>query len=443
MDIQEMMHRLLATINANQAKADADRKADQEDQEQMNANNKRMLAEIMEKMDANQAKADADRKTDKEPILAEKKADRKAYREETRAETEAIQARTEAMREERMKANMDACMADIKDNREETMACQETMEVRLEEGPASEDMTPEVAREQKVPVEDAVVMRRDQRHLATQRRQKKEEKLTEMVETTHQECEEPTSADIKVCHGATEARVEGEEEPASEEMKLEVAHEEVPREDTAVMPVRGLRKQRRGRKQAAGRREEPKKLNRGICKSQEKLAAACRKVSRRATVAWRRRNILRKILTHGFCGLRKEVTAAGVRITRCAGHRRKGQTRSTVERANQRVGWLRKKLQSRHENGNATKDLGGKWPLYPEKRKTTGIDIGGWSSGQLSPLGRRGPTYKTLKKTLELQFAKQADEMSSGLQTSKHWTVWRGRPPQNKRRNSIRVRVAR
>jgi hypothetical protein len=25
--------------------------------------------------------------------------------------------------------------------------------------------------------------------------------------------------------------------------------------------------------------------------------------------------------------------------------------------------------------------------------KTTGIGIGGWSLGQLSPLGRRGPTY--------------------------------------------------
>jgi hypothetical protein len=62
------------------------------------------------------------------------------------------------------------------------------------------------------------------------------------------------------CQEKMEARLE-EEKPASMEMKPEVAQEEVPREDTAVMPVRGLRKQRRGRKQAAGRREEPKKLN--------------------------------------------------------------------------------------------------------------------------------------------------------------------------------------
>jgi hypothetical protein len=281
--------------------------------------------------------------------LEEMKADSKAWREEIRAETEATRARTKAMREERIKANMDACMADRKNDRqettacqdameanlenvepnpglkeavverqetsneeiaitsnslcacrEETMACQETMEARLEkEEPTSVEMKPEVAHEE-VPLEDAVVM---------PVREPKEEELTEMAETTHRECEEPISADMKecqemtVCHEATEADIEKMkpidraivileqmitmtktneekiatmdlkgnpeemecEEPASVEMKPEVAQQGVPREDAAVMPVRGLRKQRRGRKQAAGRREEPKKLNRGIC----------------------------------------------------------------------------------------------------------------------------------------------------------------------------------
>jgi hypothetical protein len=62
------------------------------------------------------------------------------------------------MRKEGMKANMDACMADIKDNREEMMACQEKTEARLQEEPASEDMTLEVAHEQEVLREDAAVM---------------------------------------------------------------------------------------------------------------------------------------------------------------------------------------------------------------------------------------------------------------------------------------------
>jgi hypothetical protein len=124
-----------------------------------------------------------------------------------------------------------------------------------------------------------------------------------------------------------------------------------------------------------------------------------RKMPRHATVAWRKRHI-----------------------------------RSTVERATQRVGRLRKNLQSRQQSGKVTKNLGGKRPIYPEKRKTTGIDIGGWSSGQLSPLRRRGPISKILKKTLELESVKQAKGMPSGLQRSKHWTLWRGRPPQKRKK---------
>jgi hypothetical protein len=109
-------------------------------------------------------------------------------------------------------------------------------------------------------------------------------------------------------------------------------HQAIPKKDAAVMPVGRLRKRRRDRKQAAGRHGEPKELNRGICGSRKKLTAACRKVFRRATVAWRKINVFRKILTHGNCGLRKAVTAAGMKITRCAGHRRKGQNKDDVER---------------------------------------------------------------------------------------------------------------
>jgi hypothetical protein len=96
-------------------------------------------------------------------------------------------------------------------------------------------------------------------------------------------CQETT-----VCHEATEADIEKIEPVAK--------HQEVHREGATVMPVGELTKQRRGRKQAAGRREEPEKLNRGICGSREKLAAACRKVYRRATVAWRKMEHFKKIL---------------------------------------------------------------------------------------------------------------------------------------------------
>jgi hypothetical protein len=91
-EMMEMMKDMLAETKAN-SKADKDEmmkkmKANRRaDMEEMNANNRRMLA----KMDD----------------------DSKVWREEIRAETEAIKAKTKAMREERMKANMDACMADI------------------------------------------------------------------------------------------------------------------------------------------------------------------------------------------------------------------------------------------------------------------------------------------------------------------------------------------
>jgi hypothetical protein len=49
---------------------------------------------------------------------------------------------------------------------------------------------------------------------------------------------------------------------------------------------------------------------------------------RRARVAWRKRNIFRKYATQRNCGPRKEVTATGMKITRCAGHRSMGQNKN-------------------------------------------------------------------------------------------------------------------
>jgi hypothetical protein len=89
--------------------------------------------------------------------------------------------------QERMNAGHKEMMAWLKDlniNGEETTACQEKTETRLQGEPASVDMTPEVAHEQDVSQEDAVVVpvgeprkrRRDQQHLAAQRRHKEEER---------------------------------------------------------------------------------------------------------------------------------------------------------------------------------------------------------------------------------------------------------------------------
>jgi hypothetical protein len=108
----------------------------------------------------------------------------------------------------------------------------------------------------------------------------------------------------------TNAKLKELMEPSPEMMQSIGVHREVPREEAAVIPVRGRKWRHRGRKQAAGRHGEPKELTRGDHGSGKKLAAACRKASRRATVAWLKRNVFRKSWTHGDCGSRKEVTAA-------------------------------------------------------------------------------------------------------------------------------------
>jgi hypothetical protein len=103
-------------------------------------------------------------------------------------------------------------------------------------------------------------------------------------------------------------------EPDPGMMQSIAEHQVARKEDAVVKPVKGL-KRHRGRKPAAGPRGEPKEMTREDCGSGRKLAAACRKVSGCATVEWRKRNLLRKIGTHESCGPRKELSAAGIRMT--------------------------------------------------------------------------------------------------------------------------------
>jgi hypothetical protein len=78
----------------------------------------------------------------------------------------------------------------------------------------------------------------------------------------------------------------------------------------------------------------------------------------------------------------------------------------------------------RQPTWKTTMDLGGNRPLYPKKRKTAAMDIGGWSLGQLSPLERGGPTYGILKKTVERKMAKQTARSPVGWNNIEHWTLW-------------------
>jgi hypothetical protein len=70
-------------------------------------------------------------------------------------------------------------------------------------------------------------------------------------------------------------------------------HQEIPKGEAAVMPVGEPRKRRRIRNLAAERRQKRKERTRENRGYRRKSAVACRKVSRRAKVAWHKRNIAR------------------------------------------------------------------------------------------------------------------------------------------------------
>jgi hypothetical protein len=95
-------------------------------------------------------------------------------------------------------------------------------------------------------------------------------------------------------------------------MAPEVAQQrEVPNEGAVVKPVNGRKKRYKGKKQAAERREEPKEMTQGISGSRRKLAAACRKVSRPATVARGRRHAFKKEQTQDGCQRRLAAARRG------------------------------------------------------------------------------------------------------------------------------------
>jgi hypothetical protein len=103
-----------------------------------------------------------------------------------------------------------------------------------------------------------------------------------------------------------------EEKPTSMDRKPEAAEEEeVPVEDAVVKPVNGRKKRHRGKKQAAERCEEPEQHTRGTCATRRKLAAACRKVSQRATGARRRREAFKKDRTQDGCQRRLAAACRG------------------------------------------------------------------------------------------------------------------------------------
>jgi hypothetical protein len=77
-------------------------------------------------------------------------------------------------------------------------------------------------------------------------------------------------------------------------MQSVAEHQEVPKEEAAVMPVGGPRKRRRDKYLAAGHCEKPKGRIQASCESQKQLTVAGRKMTHCVRVAWHRENVIRK-----------------------------------------------------------------------------------------------------------------------------------------------------
>jgi hypothetical protein len=209
----------------------------------------------------------------------------------------------------------------------------------------------------------------------------------------------------------TETIAKTQAEPREEMMQSAEEQQEVPREDAVVTLVRGQERRHRGWKQAAGRRGEPKELTRGDRGSRKKLAATCRKASRRATVAWLKRNVFRKFWTHGNCGLRKEVTAS----------RKKFAQRSPTG------GAFESRCRRGPECSNGIRDRGRRRLKDPSTRGQLRLKIK-WTSEQTD----RKIFYRILREKIP----KQVVETSSSLQQMRNWTLWRG-PPLPKQKKEL------
>jgi hypothetical protein len=115
------------------------------------------------------------------------------------------------------------------------------------------------------------------------------------------------SDETTACNGATET------EPDPGMMQSIEEHQEISKEDVAVISVGEPRERPRVSNLAAERRQKRKERSRGNRGYRRKSTASCRMVSHRAKVAWRKRKLVRRIETQINYGPRKRLTVTGGR----------------------------------------------------------------------------------------------------------------------------------
>jgi hypothetical protein len=209
-----------------------------------------------------------------------------------------------------------------------------------------------------------------------------------------------------------------------------------------MKPVKGRKKRHRGKKKAAERCEEPKELTLGICGSRRKLAAACRKVSHCATVAHCRRDAFKNKRTQNQIGYQKLLAVArrGTSLHAIIAQQKQKRSdtrmshRATVPRRKRDI--VKKNLLTHHRG---TKDQGGKRPLLGRKKRTTMDGIRKWNPGERALLGNEGTLRKILYEIYGPKNMKRMPKASSRTWRIADWTLWRGRPPPKRKKkwNSI------
>jgi hypothetical protein len=120
------------------------------------------------------------------------------------------------------------------------------------------------------------------------------EEMNAKVDISHKK----TMAKLDALHERTVASLGKTEATDFEANPEETEHQDILKEAAAITPVGKPRKWRRVCNLAAERRQKKEKeRTQGNCESRRRLAVACRKVSRRAKVAWRKRNLFMNIRT--------------------------------------------------------------------------------------------------------------------------------------------------
>jgi hypothetical protein len=199
---------------------------------------------------------------------------------------------------------------------------------------------------------------------------------------------------MMACLGKTEADTE-KTEPDPGMMQSTEEHQKIPKKEASVMPVGEPRNRCRVRSLAAERRQKREERTQGNRGSRRKSASACRKVSRRAKVAWHKER------SH------EETSAEQGRW--------KEQTRNTFTNGN-RKGWT----------------FGKRRRVDPEG--STGVKDP--NTGRHRRLKNEKTAGRIFEKTFRLQIAKREDGSSVGSLKIRDWTLWGGRsPPKRKKKN--------